>query len=94
MPQKPGSHRSYVRDHDVVVEWYDFGKGAIYEFAKLLIFDPAAQADLVRELALPPRASPNRIASAIAKKFRSFWDVEDFATDRGIGTRIERDFNP
>lgn len=94
MPQKPGSHRSYVRDQDVVVEWYDFGKGAIYEFAKLLIFDPAAQTALVRELALPAKAKPNRIAAALVRRFRSFWDVEEFAAERGITPRVERDFNP
>lgn len=93
MAHTAGSHSSFVRDRDVVVEWYDHGRGALYEFAMMVIFDPAAQASLARVLTLPAASTPDGIAANLAERFKSYWDVEKFAAEHAIAFRVERDLS-
>ena len=62
-----GSHSAYVRGEAVVVEWYDHGADALYEFAKLAVFKRAAYAQLLggkhRSEPVPPQ--PHRLVSDV-----------------------------
>jgi hypothetical protein len=89
----PGSHVVYARGADLVVEWYDFGDGALYEFVKLMIFGPSAQAQLAAALDAP-KARPSALAPRVAAHFTSFFEVEKFAEQNGIPFVVERCFDP
>jgi hypothetical protein len=77
-----------------VVEWYDFGDGALYEFVKLMIFDAPAQERSAVALEAAHGASPDALAAKLAAKFGSFFDVEKFAQQRAIPFALERSFEP
>ena len=94
MPAKPGSHTAYARGSDLVVEWYDFGEDAPYESANLLIFDRATQLKLAELIRADPALSPHGLASKIAARFDSYFDVKAFAAERGLPYGIEVDFEP
>jgi hypothetical protein len=95
MPQKPGAHGAYARaDGSLVVEWYDFGDHAPYESANLLIFDAAAQGAFAGALGLPAGMPPQDLAAAVAKRFDSWFDVKQFARERGLPFAEDVDFEP
>jgi hypothetical protein len=94
MPAKPGSHVTYARGSDLVVEWYDFGDHAPYESASLLIFGRAAQRLLAATIDVDPTLSPHLLSSEVASHFHSYFEVKEFATERGIPFETEVDFMP
>lgn len=94
MSSKPGSHVAYAQASDLVVEWYDFGDHAPYESANLLTFDRLAQQQLAGAIGLLECPSPDVLASEVARKFSSYFEVKAFAAERGIPFTSEVDFWP
>ena len=94
MTGRPGSHVAYARGRDLVVEWYDFGDGALYEFAKLMVFDAPAQERIAAALEASDAAKSAALAAQIAAKFGSFFEVEKFVQENGIPFELERNFEP
>jgi hypothetical protein len=84
MPAKPGSHVAYARGSDLVVEWYDFGDHAPYESANLLIFCRSAQRLLAAAIDVDVALSPHLLSNEVASRFQSYFEVKEFATERGI----------
>jgi len=89
-----GSHVVYARDPDLVVEWYDFDDDAPYESANLLIFDRPAQHRLMALLEIPPASTPHSLASDLAARFKSYFEVKGFAEANAIPFVSEVDFCP
>lgn len=89
-----GSHVTYVRAADLVVEWYDFGEHAPYESANLLIFGPAAQQAFALALGLQGVTGKEDLAETIADRFSGYFDVERFAELHAIAFERETDFEP
>lgn len=94
MPAKPGSHQVYIRDGDLVVDWYDFGDHAPYESGNFLIFEPVARAALAAAMELPADTVPEAHAAFVAGRFDSYFEVRAFADERKLAYRHEVDFWP
>ena len=94
MSARPGSHSTYARGSEVVVEWYDFGDHVPYESANLLAFDRPAQHAIIAELKFPAGLAPDTLAGRLALFFDSYFDVKRFAEARGIPFATEIDFQP
>jgi len=94
MPARPGSHVAYARGSDLVVEWYDFGDHAPYESTNLIIFDRETQVKLAELMGLDPALTPHGLSSRVAAKFRSYFDVKQFAEEHGLPFATETDFQP
>lgn len=94
MPSRGGSHVAYARGCDLVVEWYDFGDGALYEFIKLMVFDAPAQELMAAGLEVAAGCTPDALAIQVAAKFGSFFEVEEFAEKRAIPFALERIIDP
>lgn len=94
MRGKPGSHVAYARGSDLIVEWYDFGGDADYEFASLLVFDRPAQNQLLAATNETDDLSPDETASRIASHFPSYFAVKDFAVKHNVPFKTETDFQP
>lgn len=88
-----GSHVTYSRGEDLVVEWYDFGPHAPYESANLLVFDRPAQLRLATAAGADVCA-PHELARQLALKFDSYFDVKRLAEEHAIPFAIETDFQP
>lgn len=84
----------FIDDQDrLVAEWYDFGGGAAYEFADMLIFDDAAQSALADALGVGDvRGLP--LASALAARFNRYYLIKEFVVKRGLPVEKEVDFSP
>jgi hypothetical protein len=94
MPGKPGSHVAYARGSDLVVEWYDFGDGAPYESANLMIFDRPTQLRLAQAIGIDPSLSPHMLANNVAARFDSSFDVKRYAEAHDLGFTTEVDYQP
>lgn len=94
MPAKPGSHVSYARGRDLVVEWYDFGNHAPYESANMLVFDQDAQDMLAKAIGADLSLPVDMLATRVAARFASYFEVQQFAVERHIPFRKEVDFQP
>lgn len=93
MSRGGGSHTTYARGHDLFVEWYDHGDQVPYESANLLIFGPVEMAQLLSAAGLP-NAVADEAAKSIASRFRSYFEVKDFALAHAIPFKAEVDFHP
>jgi hypothetical protein len=88
----PG-HMAYAKGGQLVVEWYDFGEGAPYESANMLILDLAAQRSLAAAM---DEGSPSveGLAEAVARRFASWFEFRDLVAAQGIVAWRETDFMP
>jgi len=92
MASRAGGHFVYVRDGDLVVEWYDHGEAAAYESANLIVLGPEDQQRLAASLGALNMTQA--LADAVVARFGSYWDVKDFLEQNRIGFRGETDFMP
>jgi hypothetical protein len=89
-----GSHVTYTRGPDLVVEWYDFGEHAPYESANLLVFGISAQAELAKAIGAEEHCTAEDLAIKVATHFPSYFEVQRFADERSIAFEKETDFWP
>ena len=85
-----GSHAAFFAGELLVVEWYDHGDDLPYEKVDQLLFDAAGQQQLLGEAAgLPPSAALN----VLARRFDSYWRVQQECDASGIAFRRLTDFD-
>lgn len=94
LPSRTGSHVAYAAQNALVVEWYDFGEDVPYESANLLIFDVDNRVTLAQSLGAATDAPAADLARLVAARFRSYFDVKEFAVSHGVPCRAEVDFDP
>lgn len=94
MAARPGSHVAYASGPDLVVEWYDFGEHAPYESVNLLIFDETIQPLFAEAIGAEASLTPTQLASKIAARFGSYFEVRKFADERILPYEHKFSFDP
>ena len=85
-----GSHSAFFAGAVLVVDWYDHGEDVPFEMVNQLLFDAAGQRRLLGE---ESGGEPAEVLNALARRFDSYWSVEQHCRAAGIGYAKVTDFD-
>lgn len=90
-----GSSLAYFEDLKLIVEFYSHGKNAIYEYAKMLIFEPNEIFALKQNLSVSFEFDKDLgIIEIIDLCFPSFFEFEDYAKLHNLSCTAKTDLWP
>lgn len=74
------------------MQWLEYEGPAPYDHATMLVFDGPQERQLRHALGL--YEGDDATESAVAARFKTYWDVKAFANDAKLTYERKMDFNP